>query len=249
MENIAIKIENISKTYRGNLVPAVNDISLEVPAGSKFGLLGPNGAGKTTTISILTGLLNYDSGNVFINGMRLEKRYKKIRSLIGLVPQDIALYDTLSARENLRFIAEMYGLRGKQMRSRIDECLDILGLGHNGHKQVRKYSGGMKRRVNLAAGILHKPEILILDEPTAGVDVQSRNVILEFLDELNRNGTTIIYTSHYLEEAESLCDTVAIIDYGKVIIQGNTKEIISSNTEYADLESVFLHLTGRKLRD
>lgn len=135
------------------------------------------------------------------------------------------------------------------MRSRIDECLDMLGLGHNGHKQVRKYSGGMKRRVNLAAGILHKPEILILDEPTAGVDVQSRNMILEFLDKLNKSGTTIIYTSHYLEEAESLCDTVAIIDYGKVIIQGNTGEIIKSKAEYTDLESVFLHLTGRKLRD
>lgn len=249
MENIAIKIENISKSYRGNVIPAVQNISLEISSGSKFGLLGPNGAGKTTTINILTGLLNYDSGNVFIDGMRLEKRYKKIRSLIGLVPQEIALYDTLSARENLRFIAEMYGIRGKQMRHRIDECLEVLGLGNNGHKQVRKYSGGMKRRVNLAAGILHKPKILILDEPTAGVDVQSRSMILEFLDELNRNGTTIIYTSHYLEEAESLCDTVAIIDYGKVIIQGNTSEIINSNAEYTDLESVFLHLTGRKLRD
>jgi len=249
MENIAIKIENITKTYRGSIVPAVNDISLEVPAGSKFGLLGPNGAGKTTTISILTGLLTYDSGNVHINGMRLEKRYKKIRQLIGLVPQDIALYDSLSARENLRFMAEMYGIKGKQMRNRIDECLDALGLGNNGNKQVRKYSGGMKRRVNLAAGILHKPEILILDEPTAGVDVQSRSMILDFLDDLNKQGTTIIYTSHYLEEAESLCNEIGIIDHGKVIIQGGIKNIIESKTEYTDLESVFLHLTGRKLRD
>jgi ABC-2 type transport system ATP-binding protein len=249
MENIAIKIENISKTYPGSPEPAVNDISLEVSTGSKFGLLGPNGAGKTTTISILSGLLNYDSGNVHINGMELEKGYKKIRPMIGLVPQEIALYETLTARENLRFIAEMYGIRGKQMRARVDECLDVLGLGHNGHKQVRKYSGGMKRRVNLAAGILHKPEILILDEPTAGVDVQSRTMILDFLDELNKKGTTIIYTSHYLEEAESLCNEVAIIDYGSVIIQGNTRDIISSKAEYTDLESVFLHLTGRKLRD
>ena len=245
----AIKIENISKTYRGNLVPAVDDISLEIQKGAKFGLLGPNGAGKTTTISILTGLLNYDSGKVFISGMKLESKYKKIRQLIGLVPQDIALYDTLTARENLRFIAEMYGLRGKEMRSRIDECLEMVGLAHNGRKQVRKYSGGMKRRVNLVAGILHRPEILILDEPTTGVDVQSRTMILDFLEEINKQGTTIIYTSHYLEEAENLCDNVAIIDHGKVIIDGNTKDIIRSKKEYTDLESVFLGLTGRKLRD
>jgi ABC-2 type transport system ATP-binding protein len=245
----AIKIENITKTYRGSLVPAVNDISLEIMKGAKFGLLGPNGAGKTTTISILTGLLNYDRGKVFVDGMKLESRYKKIRQLIGLVPQDIALYDTLTARENLRFIAEMYGLRGKEMRSRIEECLEIVGLAHNGKKQVRKYSGGMKRRVNLVAGILHRPEILILDEPTTGVDVQSRTLILDFLETINKLGTTIIYTSHYLEEAENLCDTVAIIDHGKVIINGKTQEIIKSKKEYTDLESVFLGLTGRKLRD
>lgn len=249
MDDIAIRIENISKTYRGSLVAAVKDLTLDIPARSKFGLLGPNGAGKTTTISILTGLLNYDSGHVFINGMRLEKKYKKIRHMIGLVPQDIALYDTLTARENLRFIAEMYGLKGREMHARIDECLDMVGLGHNGHKQIRRYSGGMKRRVNLAAGILHRPEILILDEPTTGVDVHSRNMILGFLDELNREGTTIIYTSHYLEEAENLCDTIAIMDHGELIIKGHTNDIIGSKEEYTSLESVFLHLTGRKLRD
>ena len=162
MDDNAIRIEHVSKTYHGSLIPAVNDISLDIPSGSKFGLLGPNGAGKTTTISILTGLLNYDSGHVYINDMRLEKKYKKIRQLIGLVPQDIALYETLSARENLRFIAEMYGLKGKQAKQRIEECLEVVGLASNGHKQIRKYSGGMKRRINLVAGILHHPEILIL---------------------------------------------------------------------------------------
>lgn len=249
MTDIAIKIENISKTYRGSMMPAVDDVTLDIPRGVKYGLLGPNGAGKTTTISILTGLLNYDSGKVFINGMQLEKKYKKIRQQIGLVPQDIALYDTLSARENLRFIAEMYGLKGRELHNRIEECLEMVGLAGNGRKQIRRYSGGMKRRVNLAAGILHKPDILILDEPTTGVDVQSRNMILEFLEEINKQGTTIIYTSHYLEEAEDLCDTIAIIDHGKLIIHGNTREIIKSKAEYTDLESVFLHLTGRKLRD
>lgn len=245
----AIKIENLSKTYKGAEYAAVDDISLEIPMHSTFGLLGPNGAGKTTTISILCGLMNYDRGGVTINGLRLEGNYKKIRRMIGLVPQDIALYETLSARENLRFIAEMYGLRGKEMKSRVEECLEMVGLGNNGQKQVRKYSGGMKRRVNLAAGILHRPEILILDEPTTGVDVQSRNTILEFLRKMNSGGTTIIYTSHYLEEAQNLCDEIAIIDHGKVIVKGHTKDIIESKPEYNDLEGVFLHLTGRRLRD
>lgn len=250
MENsIAISIEGISKTYRDSIHPAVDNISLEIPRHARFGLLGPNGAGKTTTISILCGLLNYDKGKVFISGMKLEKKYKKIRQMIGLVPQEIALYETLSARENLRFIAEMYGLRGKEMKDRIEECLEMVGLANYGHKQIRRYSGGMKRRINLVAGILHRPEILILDEPTTGVDVQSRNTILEFLHQINESGTTIIYTSHYLEEAEDLCDMIAIIDNGKVIIKGNTTEIIGSNKEYTDLESVFLHLTGRRLRD
>jgi ABC-2 type transport system ATP-binding protein len=248
-EKIAIQIDHISKTYKGSSQPAVDNISLEIPNRARFGLLGPNGAGKTTTINILCGLLNYNKGNISINGLKLERKYKKIRRMIGLVPQDIALYDTLTARENLRFIGKMYGLRGKDLKNRIEEYLEMVGLAHTGHKQIRSYSGGMKRRINLVAGILHQPEILILDEPTAGVDVQSRNMILQFLHDLNEKGTTIIYTSHYLEEAEDLCSSIAIIDHGKVIIAGETKEIIGSKNEYTDLESVFLHLTGRRLRD
>lgn len=248
-DNFAIKIDNISKTYRGSLQPAVDDISIEIPRNSVFGLLGTNGAGKTTTINILCGLLNYDSGNVYVNGAKLEKGYKKIRQVIGLVPQEIALYETLTARENLRFIAEMYGLKGKIVKERIDECLAMVGLTDKANKQVRRYSGGMKRRINLVAGILHRPEILILDEPTTGVDVQSRSMILDFLKRINEDGTTIIYTSHYLEEAEALCDIISIIDHGKEIINGKTDDIINSREEYTDLESVFLHLTGRRLRD
>ena len=143
----------------------------------------------------------------------------------------------------------MYGLKGAEMKSRINESLEVLGLSQHANKQIRKFSGGMKRRVNLAAGILHNPEILILDEPTTGVDVQSRSTILEYLHNINEKGTTIIYTSHYLEEAEQLCNELAIIDYGKVIIKGKTSAIIGSKEEYKDLESVFLHLTGRRLRD
>lgn len=245
----AIKIEQVSKTYKGSTLPAVNNLSLEIRRGVRYGLLGPNGAGKTTTISILCGLLNYDRGSVFINGMKLESKYRKIRRQIGLVPQHIALYESLTARENLRFIAQMYGLKGREMKNRIEEYLEMVGLAHNGHKQIGKYSGGMKRRINLVAGILHSPEILVLDEPTTGVDVQSRNTILEFLRQVNKKGTTIIYTSHNLEEAEQLCDELTIIDYGEVIIEGKTSEIIGKNKEYTDLESVFLHHTGRRLRD
>jgi ABC-2 type transport system ATP-binding protein len=193
--------------------------------------------------------MNYDHGQVHINGMKLENEFKNIRRLIGLVPQEIALYESLTAKENLRFIAQMYGLKGAEMKRKVNDSLEMLGLGRHANKQIRKYSGGMKRRVNLAAGILHDPQILILDEPTTGVDVQSRSTILEFLQMINANGTTIIYTSHYLEEAEQLCNELAIIDFGKVIIQGNTSEIIGSKKEYNDLEGVFLSLTGRRLRD
>lgn len=250
METAAlIELENISKTYPGSLVAAVDDLSLAIPLHARFGLLGPNGAGKTTTISILCGLLQYDSGHIRINGMSLEKKYRKIRKMIGLVPQDIALYESLTARENLRFIGEMYGLKGKGLRDRIDESLEKVGLIQYASKAVKAFSGGMKRRINLVAGMLHEPEILILDEPTSGVDVQSRSLILQLLFELNEKGTTIIYTSHYLEEAEELCNHIAIIDAGKVIIKGETAGIINGHAGCNNLESVFLHLTGRKLRD
>jgi ABC-2 type transport system ATP-binding protein len=248
-KEVAININEISKTYKGSEEPAVDNISLEIGKGARYGLLGPNGAGKTTTISIICGLLNYDHGQVHINGMKLEKEFKHIRRILGLVPQEIALYESLTAKENLRFIARMYGLKGAEMKKRVNESLEMLGLTRHANKQIKKYSGGMKRRVNLAAGILHNPEILILDEPTTGVDVQSRSTILEFLQKINEKGTTLIYTSHYLEEAEQLCNELAIIDYGKVIIQGKTSEIIGSKKEYNDLEGVFLSLTGRRLRD
>ena len=223
-----IRIENLSKSYKGSDSPALNNISLSIPANEIFGLLGPNGAGKTTTIGILCGFLKKDSGAIQINGWSIDKQPNEIRKIIGLVPQDIALYETLTPVENLRFLGNMYGLKGGKLNGRINECLALMGLDKNKNRLIKTFSGGMKRRLNLVAGILHEPKILFLDEPTVGVDVQSRNVILEHLKQLNKNGTTIIYTSHYMEEAEQLCSSIAIIDLGEIIIQGKPSELVNN---------------------
>ncbi len=245
----AIEIRDLVKIYRGNDEPALNSISLTVPHGEIFGLLGPNGAGKTTTINILCGILGATSGSVKIEGMDSRQHRDRIKQVIGVVPQDIALYPTLSARENLHYIGSMYGLGGKELRERVGECLEFFGLEKYARRQIRTYSGGMKRRVNLIAGILHRPRILFLDEPTVGIDVQSRNVIIDYLKQLNTKDTTIIYTSHYMEEAELLCSSIAIIDHGRIITEGRPAEMIGSQPGYTNLESIFLKLTGRKLRD
>lgn len=244
-----IEIKDLTKYYKGMSTPAIDNINLNINKGEIFGLLGPNGAGKTTTISILCGLFNPTSGNVFIDGMQFQNSAEKIKSIIGVVPQEIALYPSLTAKENLRFFGHLYGLKGKQLKTRIDECLELFGLEKNANRKIKTFSGGMKRRINLIAGILHKPKIIYLDEPTVGVDVQSRNVILEYLRELNKEGTTIIYTSHYMEEAENFCSKIAIIDKGNIITKGKPQELIDSKEEYTDLESIFLNITGRALRD
>jgi ABC-2 type transport system ATP-binding protein len=248
-EKTVITIGNLSKTYRGSDEPALDNICIRVYEKEIFGLLGPNGAGKTTTIHILCGLLQPTSGEVTINGLKLDRHLVQIRRIIGVVPQEIALYPTLTSWENLQFIGNMYGLKGMALRQRIEECLDMLGLLKFAGRKIKTYSSGMKRRINLIAGILHKPRILFLDEPTVGIDVQSRTVILDYLKELNRSGTTVIYTSHYLEEAENFCTQIAILDYGRIIAEGRPKELIARKPEYTDLESIFLHLTGKHLRD
>ena len=250
MSNTAIiEIENLTKTFKNATEPAVNGISFSIYQNEIFGLLGPNGAGKTTTISILCGLFPPSSGKVLIDGKDLHKELPSIKNIIGIVPQDIALYPTLSARENLAFYGSMYGLHGKDLKEKIDMWLEKLGLNDASKRQVSTYSGGMKRRVNLIAGVLHSPKILFLDEPTVGVDVQSRNVIIEHLKEINAAGTTIIYTSHHMEEAEHFCTRVSIIDHGKILTQGTPGELISNNVGSTNLENVFLNLTNRKLRD
>ena len=244
-----IEIQNLTKTFKHATEPAVNGISFSINRNEIFGLLGPNGAGKTTSISILCGLFPPTSGKVLIDGKNLDRQLADIKQIIGIVPQDIALYPTLTARENLDFYGHMYGLKGKDLKQKINNWLDKLGLTEAANRQVSTYSGGMKRRVNLIAGVLHEPKILFLDEPTVGVDVQSRNVIIEHLKEINAAGTTIIYTSHHMDEAENFCTRVSIIDHGKILTQGTPYELIANNPGSTNLENVFLNLTNRKLRD
>ncbi len=244
-----VQIEDLIKIFTDADEPAVKGVSLNIHKNEIFGLLGPNGAGKTTIISILCGLFSPTNGKVIIDGMDLYVDIKSIKKIIGVVPQDIALYPTLTAIENLEFYGAMYGLSGKDLRHKITKWLEKLGLTKAAHRKIETYSGGMKRRVNLIASILHQPKILFLDEPTVGVDVQSRNVIIEHLKELNAEGTTIIYTSHHLEEAENFCTEIAIIDYGEILTQGTPDELIANTPHSTNLEDVFLNLTKRKLRD
>jgi ABC-2 type transport system ATP-binding protein len=244
-----IEITDLTKIYRGSEGPAVDGISLRIEPNEIFGLLGPNGAGKTTTISILCGIFSPTRGTVKIDGFDISRDLEKIKHIIGVVPQDLALYPTLTAMENLTFFGNMYGLKGKALKDRIMDCLHVFGLEKVADKKVANYSGGMKRRVNLIAGLLHHPKVLFLDEPTVGIDVQSRVVILDYLKRINSEHTTIIYTSHYMEEAENLCSRVAIVDRGKIISIGNPKELVKEHPEFKNLENIFIHLTGKEMRD
>ncbi|HDP69311.1 MAG TPA: ATP-binding cassette domain-containing protein [Actinobacteria bacterium] len=221
-DNIVI-IKDLIKKYSDFV--AVDGINLEIQAGELFGLLGPNGAGKTTTISIISCLLKPASGDVFVGGYSVKKYPTKAKVLMGVVPQDIALYPTLTALENLNFWGRMYGLSGALLKERVEEALELAGLIERTKERVQNYSGGMKRRLNIAIGILHHPKVLLMDEPTVGIDPQSRNHILETVKRLNRAGTAIIYTSHYMEEVEILCDKVGIIDHGKIIAMGTADEL------------------------
>ncbi|MDR0712940.1 MAG: ABC transporter ATP-binding protein [Bacteroidales bacterium] len=249
MQATAIEIHHLCKTYRGSKTPAVDHLSLNITEGAVFGLLGPNGAGKTTTIHILCGLRSFDSGEVFVAGRPLKSHLKEIRRRIGFVPQDIALYPSLTACENLRIFGGLMGLRGQSLENRINELLQLFGLERNKHRLIEHYSGGMKRRINLIAGLLHRPQILFLDEPTAGVDVQSKNLMLDNLKTIHREGNTIIYTSHYMEEAETLCTQIALIDGGKTICTGTPSALIAQSEGCRTLEDVYLQKTGKNLRE
>ncbi|HLI09341.1 MAG TPA: ABC transporter ATP-binding protein [Ktedonobacteraceae bacterium] len=218
-------VDNLVKRY-GNFT-AVDGISFIVQPGEIFGLLGPNGAGKTTTMSMLSCLFPPTSGTATIGGYDLVRQTKQVKHLLGVVPQDLAVYPTLTARDNLMFFGSMYGLYGKTLKQRVMEALEIVGLGDRANLPINAFSGGMKRRVNIAAGLLHHPKLLLLDEPTVGVDPQSRNYIFESIRHLNRKyGMTIIYTSHYMEEVEALCARVAIMDHGKVIALDTKEKLI-----------------------
>jgi len=215
---------------------AVNGISFEILESEIFSLLGPNGAGKTTTISVLSTLLTPTSGDAVVGGHSVTKEPMAVRKLIGVVPQDIALYEELTARENLSFWGQMYNLSGKELNTRIDQVLEQVGLSSHAKERIRTFSGGMKRRVNIGVGLLHKPRLLFMDEPTVGIDPQSRRAILDSVKELNRNGMTVLYTTHYMEEAQELSHRVGIIDHGDLIALGTQAELTRQVGEYESLQ-------------
>lgn len=244
-----IEIQQLSKKYKDADVYSVKDLSLNIETGEIFGLLGPNGAGKTTLISLLCSLLKPTSGSFTIDGLSYKNQQRQIKKIIGIVPQEYALYPTLTAYENLVYFGSMYGLKGQALKEKINTYLEILGLADFKDKKIDTFSGGMKRRINLIASILHTPKVLFLDEPTVGVDVQSKNAIISYLKELNQLGTTIIYTSHHMNEAQEFCSRVAIIDRGSIISQGVPEKLIAAHESAHNLEEVFLSLTGKALRD
>jgi ABC-2 type transport system ATP-binding protein len=280
-----LQIEQLTKRY-GSLL-AVDELNLHVKKGELFGFLGPNGAGKSTVVNLAIGLLKPDSGRIQI-GTHGNPESPAVRRHLGLAPQSLALYSDLNARENLAFFGRLYGLQGKKLSKQVDWAIDFVDLKDRQLDPVESYSGGMKRRVNLAAALLHEPDLLLLDEPTVGVDPQSRNAILDRVLALKERGCTVIYTSHYMEEVERICDRVAIIDEGKLLALGTVQELITKHggghrvvathangeesfpltnpddavralarvpdmlsfrTEQPSLETVFLNLTGRSLRD
>ncbi len=218
-----ILVEHLNKSY-GEL-HAVDGISFEVAEGELFGFLGPNGAGKTTTLSMISGLLKPDGGRVLINDIDVWQTPKTAKRILGLVPQDIALYEELTGRENLRFWGGLYSLSSKELKSNMDKWLDRVGLTDRANDAVSKYSGGMKRRLNLAVGMIHDPKIVLLDEPTVGIDPQARNNIMEIIREIAREGTTLLFTTHHLEEVEDLCHRIAIMDHGKILQIGTVAEL------------------------
>src|SRR5512138_2474677 len=218
---------------------AVNGITFDIKEGEIFSLLGPNGAGKTTTISMLSTLYTPTSGDAIIGGHSITKEPMAVKQLIGVVPQELALYEELTARENLLFWGQMYGLSGKPLQARIDEVLEQIGLADKAKNRVKTYSGGMKRRVNIGVGLLHKPRLLFMDEPTVGIDPQSRRAILDTVKDLNKQGMTVLYTTHYMEEAEELSDRVGIIDHGELIAIGTQKELTQ---QVGQTETLILHI-------
>jgi len=232
-----LEIKNLVKKYGENT--AVNGISFDIQEGEIFSLLGPNGAGKTTTISMLSTLFTPTSGEATIGGHSITREPMAVRNLIGVVPQELALYDDLTARENLNFWGQMYGLSGKTLKTRVDEVLEQIGLADKAKARVKTFSGGMKRRVNIGVGLLHKPSLLFMDEPTVGIDPQSRRAILDSVKDLNKQGMTVLYTTHYMEEAEELSDRVGIIDHGELIALGTQAEL---NRQVGENDTLILHI-------
>jgi ABC-2 type transport system ATP-binding protein len=250
MPSAAIQVEDLHHAY--GAVTALNGISFEVGAGECFGLLGPNGAGKTTTIQATVGALRPDRGRVTILGEDDPTR-PAVRSRIGVVPQSLALYSELTGEENLAFFGKLYGLSGAGLRERVDATLTLAGLNDRRKDRTSTYSGGMQRRLNLVCGLIHDPQVILMDEPTVGVDPQSRNLIFENIESLKRLGRTVLYTTHYMEEAERMADRIVVMDHGRVLaddtLPGLREQAGREAGAGASLESLFLSLTGRTLRD
>jgi len=254
-----LEARGLCKSYGGRAV--VIDLSLSVAAGEIVGLLGPNGAGKSTTVAMLCGLVDADRGEVFIGSgtsrLALDENAHAAKRRIGVVPQELSLYENLGAAANLELFGALYGLTGAPLRQRVDAALALVGLADRARDKPQSFSGGMKRRLNIAAALVHDPDVLIFDEPTVGVDPQSRNAIFDNLETLRDSGKALLYTTHYMEEAERLCDRIVIVDHGEVVASGDLEALTKLAPaarprpvrETASLEDVFLHLTGRSLRD
>lgn len=248
MTEPVIEIRNLRFSYSKPPHTCFTNLNLNINKGERFGLFGPNGAGKTTLMSCMTGLLNYSEGNILLFGKELNKHSKQLKKHIGLVPQDFAFYQELSPVENLEFFGALYGMHKDDIKNQIQELLTTLKLEEVQNKQVGQLSGGMKRRVNLAIGIIHRPALLFLDEPTVGVDVETRRDIIDYLKTLNDKGTTLIYTSHQLNEAQELCDHVALINFGEIIADSSPENLLRTHQE-TQFENLFIKLTGKKIQD
>jgi ABC-2 type transport system ATP-binding protein len=248
MNPLAIDIEDLGFSYPGQENMFFSHLNLKIAAGERFGLFGPNGAGKTTLMKLMTGLLSFHEGSILISGNEIKKQNRSVKKLFGFIPQDFSFYEELSPAENLEFFGAWSGLTKEEIKNRTVELLDLLGLADVRNKRVHKFSSGMKRRVNLAIGVIHRPGILFLDEPTVGVDVQTRYAIINYLKELNKNGTTLIYTSHQLSEAEGLCEKIALIDEGKIIVHDDLDKLLAEYRQEG-LEGLFLKLTSKEYRN
>ena len=248
MPATCIKIDRLTKRYPGESKDSLCGVDLDINIGDKFGILGPNGAGKTTLISILCGIMEQTSGDVHYWDLETSTNFNNIQQKMGYVPQEYALYEELTPVQNLEYFGALYKLSAEKISERTNEILEILGLSDVKNKKINTFSGGMKRRMNLAIGIIHEPSILFLDEPTVGVDVQSKVAILRFLNELNSKGTTIIYTSHHADEAQEFCTQLALIDHGEIIIKGQTDALLRKH-KAKDLKELLINFTGLSYRD
>jgi ABC-2 type transport system ATP-binding protein len=248
MTRAAVQIENLSFHHPGDSRNFFSGLNLQVTEGERFGLFGPNGAGKTTLMYLMTGLSAMQQGSIRLLGEPMQRHNRSLRGSFGFVPQDFSFYQELSPWENLAFFGSWAGLNRRRIQARSSELLEILGLTEVRHRPVQHFSGGMKRRVNLAIAVLHDPRILFLDEPTVGVDVQTRHAIIDYLKQLNARGTTLIYTSHQLNEAQDLCERIALMDEGKIIVHGDMDRLLSEHRQ-AGLEGLYLQLTGKAYRD